>query len=58
MRSVEILPKNGSHYLVVDGVEVSRHNEVAVAEKVRQELIRRYYQAQEPARDQEREVER
>ena len=40
MRYIEIVPKNGSHYLVVPGldgkpVELCRHNSVAIAEQVR-----------------------
>jgi hypothetical protein len=57
MKTIEIVPKGGSSYIVIDGQEVSRHNSVEVAEKVRQELIRRYYQAQ-AAPDRETEVER
>jgi hypothetical protein len=40
MRSIEIQPRNGSHYVIVDGKEWSRHNDVKIAEQVRRELIR------------------
>jgi len=40
MRYAEIVPRNRSHYIIVDGVEWSRHNDVKIAEAVRQELIR------------------
>ena len=63
MRYCEIVPRNGSHYLIVRGLdgqpfEWSRHNSVKIAEQVRHQLVmaevqRRYGQAQ-----QEREVAR
>lgn len=34
----EIVPKNGSHYVVVDGQQWSRHDDVKIAELVRHEL--------------------
>ena len=39
MRYVEIEPRNGSHYIVIDGQEWSRHNDVKIAEKVRDQLL-------------------
>lgn len=39
MRYAEIVPKNGSHYVIVDGKEWSRHNDVKTAEKVREQLL-------------------
>jgi len=39
MRSAEIGPKGGSSYVVVDGVEWSRHNSVAIAEAVRELIV-------------------
>jgi hypothetical protein len=35
MRYAEIVPKNGSHQIVVDGKEWARHNDVKTAEQVR-----------------------
>jgi len=40
MRYAEIVLKNGSHYVVVDGQEYSRHDSVEIAEEVRNELIK------------------
>jgi hypothetical protein len=40
MRYIEIVPRNGSHYIVIDGVEISRHNSSETAEAVRLEFIR------------------
>jgi hypothetical protein len=40
MRSIEIQPRNGSHYILVDGKQWSRHNELKIAEQVRNQLIR------------------
>lgn len=57
MKTIEIVPKGGSSYIVIDGQEVSRHDSVKAAEQLRQELIRRHCQAQ-PERDREMEVER
>jgi hypothetical protein len=34
MRYAEIVPKNGSHYVIVDGKEWSRHDDVKIAEQV------------------------
>jgi hypothetical protein len=34
-RHAEIVPKDGSHYVLVDGQEWSRHDDLAVAEGVR-----------------------
>lgn len=31
-------PKGGSHYVIVDGKEWSRHNDVKIAEQVRDEI--------------------
>jgi hypothetical protein len=39
MRAIEIIPKAGSHYIFIDGREVSRHDSVAAAEFVRAGLI-------------------
>jgi hypothetical protein len=39
MRSCEIIPRNGSFYVIVDGIEWSRHNDLQVAEAVRAQLI-------------------
>jgi hypothetical protein len=39
MRYCEIVPRNGYHYVTVDGVEWSRHDDVEVAEKVRSGII-------------------
>jgi len=39
MRYAEIVPKNGSHYVIVDGKEWSRHNDVKTAEQVRDQII-------------------
>ena len=38
MRSIEIIPRDGSHYILVDGKEWSRHNDLKIAEQVRAEL--------------------
>jgi hypothetical protein len=40
MRYIEIVPRNGSHYLLTHGVEISRHNSGETAEAVRLEFIR------------------
>ena len=40
MRYAEIVLKNGSYYVVVDGREYSRHDSVEMAEGVRNELIK------------------
>ena len=40
MRSIEIIPRDGSHYILVDGKEWSRHNDLKIAEQVRAELMR------------------
>jgi hypothetical protein len=40
MRYIEIVPRNGSHYIVADGKEINRHNSIEIAEAVRLELIR------------------
>ena len=39
MRYVEIVPKRGSHYIIVDGKEWSRHNDVKIAEQVRDQIL-------------------
>jgi hypothetical protein len=31
-RHAEIVPKDGSHYVLIDGVEISRHDDLAKAE--------------------------
>ena len=41
-RHAEIVPKDGSHYVVVDGVEWSRHDELAKAEAVRAVIVERW----------------
>ena len=40
MKYAEIVSKNGSHYVVIDGQEYSRHDSVEIAEAVRNELIK------------------
>jgi hypothetical protein len=39
MRYAEIVPKNGSHQIVVDGKEWSRHDDVKIAEQVRSQIV-------------------
>jgi hypothetical protein len=39
MRYAEIVPKNGSHYVIVDGKEWSRHDDVKIAEQVRDQIV-------------------
>jgi len=39
MKYAEIVPKNGRHYVVIDGQEYSRHDSVEIAEEVRNELM-------------------
>jgi hypothetical protein len=39
MRYVEIVPRNGSHYVIVDGKEWSRHDDVKIAEQVRDQIL-------------------
>jgi len=39
MRYAEIVPKNGSHYVIVDGKEWSRHDDVKIAEQVRHQIV-------------------
>jgi hypothetical protein len=38
-RYAEIIPRDGSHYVVVDGIDWSRHDDVAKAEAVRQAIV-------------------
>ena len=48
-RHAEIVPKDGSHYVVIDGVEWARHDSLAKAEMVRSAIVERwaaYYEAQ------------
>ena len=40
MKHAEIVLTNGSHYVVIDGQEYSRHDSVEIAEAVRNELIK------------------
>jgi hypothetical protein len=40
MRYAEIVPRNQSHYVIVDGAEWLRHDDLAIAFAVRQELVR------------------
>jgi hypothetical protein len=40
MRYLEIIPRNGSHYFVMDGREISRHNNIRITEAVREEILR------------------
>src|SRR5208283_4426034 len=51
MKYAEIVSKNGSHYVVVDGQEYSRHDSVEIAEKVRNELINAELQRQGQERE-------
>ena len=51
MRYLEIIPKNGSHYLVRDGQEISRHDDVKIAEAVRWELLKEFVSEAESARE-------
>ena len=39
MKYAEIVPKNGSHYVIVDGKEWSRHDDVKIAEQVRNQIV-------------------
>jgi hypothetical protein len=32
-------PRNGSHYVIVDGKEWSRHDDVKIAEQVRDQIL-------------------
>ena len=41
-RHAEIVPKDGSHYVLVDGHEWSRHDDLAKAEAVRQAIVDRW----------------
>jgi hypothetical protein len=41
-RHAEIVPKDGSHYVLVDGVEWSRHDSLATAEAVRAAIVARW----------------
>jgi len=41
-RHAEIVPKDGSHYVLVDGVEWSRHDDLAKAEAVRAAIVARW----------------
>ena len=43
MKSLEIVPRNGSHYLILDGLEISRHDDVRIAEAVRAEMLRQQF---------------
>jgi hypothetical protein len=38
-RYAEIVPKDGSHYVVVDGQEWSRHDDLAAAEALRNSIV-------------------
>jgi hypothetical protein len=38
-RHAEIVPKDGSHYVLVDGQEWSRHDDLAKAEAVRNMIV-------------------
>jgi hypothetical protein len=44
-RYVEILPKGGSHYVVVDGVEWARFGELSKAEALRDWIVLEWAQA-------------
>jgi len=39
MKCCENVPRNGSHYIIVDGKEWSRHNDVKTAKRVRDQII-------------------
>ena len=41
-RHAEIVPGDGSHYVLVDGQEHSRHDDLAKAEAVRHAIIGRW----------------
>jgi hypothetical protein len=41
-RHAEIVPGDGSHYILVDGQEWSRHDELAKAEAVRNAIVGRW----------------
>ena len=43
MKYAEIVPKNGSHYVVIDGQEYSRHDSVEIAEEGEMNLSMRSY---------------
>ena len=44
MRYAEIVPDppNKSHYVIVDGKQWSRHNDVKIAEQVRHEIVGKF----------------
>lgn len=46
MRHAEIVPSNGSSYIIVDGVQWSRHDSVEIAEKVREQIITDFVDSQ------------
>jgi hypothetical protein len=39
MRYVEIISKNGTHYIIVDGKDWSRHEDLKKAEQVRDQIL-------------------
>ncbi len=39
MKYIEIQPRDGGHFIIVDGKEVSRHDDVKIAEQVRNQLL-------------------
>jgi hypothetical protein len=41
-RHAEIVPKDGSHCVLVDGMEWSRHDDLAKAEAVREAIVDRW----------------
>jgi hypothetical protein len=43
MRYLEILPHNGSHYLLMNGQEISHHDSIAIAEAVRWEILQQFF---------------
>jgi hypothetical protein len=63
-RHAEIVPRDGSHYVFVDGVPWSRHDDLAKAEAIRQAIVDRwaeyYYRAADVLEEQQidQEVER
>jgi hypothetical protein len=41
-RHAEIVPREGSHYILIDGQEWSRHGDLAKAEAVRHAIVGRW----------------
>ena len=43
-RHAEMVPGDGCHYVLVDGKEWSRHDDLRIAEEVRQGIVDRWAQ--------------